>query len=64
MFSIFWVTISLSVRGLANWPVVVRRVQQYLDMLRAAGPLEWIFEEMKLIARTKYGAFDDVITNK
>ena len=37
MFSIFWVTVSLTIKGLANWMAVVKRVHEYLDMLRGYG---------------------------
>ena len=55
MFCLFWVTITLTDKGLANWMYVANSVFQYLNMLRIAGPQKWIFEEIKAAAELKYG---------
>ena len=38
MFSLFRVLVSLTSKGLANWPYVVEVVQRYLCMLVSVGP--------------------------
>ena len=71
MFSIFWVTVSLTIKGLANWMAVVKRVHEYLDMLRAygygagfgtgvgfeGGLPEWVFREIQQTSQMKFGKF-------
>jgi len=59
MFSIFWVSVSLTVHGVANWILVAKRVHEYIDMVRAQKPQQWIFEEAQSIARTRYDYLDE-----
>lgn len=59
MFSIFWVNVTLTVRGLANWILVARRVHEYIEMVRSSGPQKWIFDEAQQIARTRYDYLDE-----
>ena len=64
MFSIFWVTVSLTIKGLSNWMAVVKRVHEYLDMLRrygagagGGGLPEWVFREIQQTSQMKFGKF-------
>ena len=43
----FIVNVDLSEEGIEHVDDIVTLVFQYLNMLRAAGPQEWVFEECK-----------------
>jgi secreted Zn-dependent insulinase-like peptidase len=55
MFSVFWLQVTLTERGLANWMYVVGAIFKYLNMLRTAGPQKRIFDEIKQTAYNEYG---------
>ncbi len=55
MFALFWVTISLSTKGLANWIYVVQALYRYLHMLRMNGPQEWVHQEIQRASEIKFG---------
>jgi secreted Zn-dependent insulinase-like peptidase len=55
MYSLFWVSVTLTIKGLANWIFVAKRVHQYVALIRRIEPQEWIFREMQRIAQIKYG---------
>jgi secreted Zn-dependent insulinase-like peptidase len=42
-------------KGVANWIDLVHMVFLYLSMLRASGPQEYIFEEIKAVSEMKFG---------
>ena len=41
--------------GLANWPLVIRYIYDYMEIIKQAGPQQWVFDEMKNISQIKYG---------
>jgi hypothetical protein len=45
---LFGITVSVTDKGLVAWQEVVRVYLQYIAMLRAVGPQEWLFEELKV----------------
>jgi hypothetical protein len=45
--------------GLADWVSVAGRVFEYLAMLRAEGPQEWVYEEMRRIAEIDFEFQDE-----
>ena len=59
MFSVFAVSISLTVKGLANWTMVVQKVFEYIALLRVTGPLPWIFDEIKRVSAMDYHYADE-----
>lgn len=55
MFTCLELSVTLTERGIANWPLVVLIVHQYLAMLRHVGPQEWIFKELQRTHELSYG---------
>ena len=55
MFSVFWLTITLTEKGVANWIFVVKQVYDYIFMNKENKPQKWIFDELKLIASAQFG---------
>lgn len=54
-FSVFEVTVSLTVAGLANWMEVVGIIYEYLRLIDASGvPPQWIHDEMREMAELEY----------
>lgn len=57
-FALFEVEITLTAAGLHAGPglglAAVRLLFQYLQMLKAAGPQEWVWQESKLISDCKF----------
>jgi nardilysin len=60
MFTLFTANITLSNRGLANWPHVVKIFHSYLDMIRCTPVehLKYIHDENKAIDTIKFGKLD------
>ena len=54
LFSLMVMKVTLTRLGLANWMYVTRLVYDYLAMLVAEGPQQWIFDENCHIEKVKY----------
>lgn len=54
------VSITLTDLGLDRWQDVVTTVFQYIAMLKAAGPQEWVFEELRDASLMEYNFGQDV----
>lgn len=54
-YSIFAIQIKLTLEGFVNWIRVVKLVFEFVEIIRRAGPQEWIFQEIKSVEQTKYG---------
>ena len=48
--ALFAVTVTLTKRGLARWPEVAGLVHRFVGLLRGAGPLKWVFDEVAAVA--------------
>ena len=59
MFSIFLITVNLTSVGVANWLDVAQKVFEYLEMLRRAGPVDWIEEEIRKMSQVCFDYLDE-----
>lgn len=59
-FSNFYVDISLTKKGLANYEQVVEAVFQYANKIREAGPQEYIFKENNDLGKMQFEFQDKV----
>ena len=62
-FWLFEITVTLTDSGLEAEPgcglCAVRAVFRYLDMLKSMGPQQWVWDEMKAIARLKWDYLEE-----
>lgn len=54
MFSLFEISVTLTDKGFANWMEVVSLVHQYISMMRATGPQQWVHDEIRQLAEIYY----------
>ena len=59
LFSLFRIAITLTSKGLGNWPYVVDTVIRYIRMAMEEGPQEWIYSEIKNLAALDYDYLDE-----
>lgn len=55
VYTLFTLSISLTEKGIVNWPQVVCVVYQYLSMLKATPPQKWIFDELQQMTKIGFG---------
>lgn len=55
----FEVSINLTDAGVLVWAEVATVVFQYISMLRAEGPQEWVFNELKSVSYVGYNYGDE-----
>lgn len=53
-YSVFSVGIDLTQKGLENYEAIVIHLFQYINMLQAEGPKEWIFNELKDVSALNF----------
>lgn len=52
--SMFDISISLTVEGLKYYKEIIHVVFEYISLMRASAPQEWIFDEMKVMAEVNF----------
>jgi len=55
MYSVFSVSVILTLNGLINWITVISTIYSYINMMLSEGPQVWIFKELQLLAKIHYG---------
>jgi len=58
-FSVLSLAINLTVKGVINWLEVVKAIYQYLHCVWAAGPQQWILDELAQLALLEYDYQDE-----
>jgi secreted Zn-dependent insulinase-like peptidase len=56
LYSLFFITVTLTENGIANWIDVVRHVNEYLKMLQTQEPQQWVFDEIQKMSKISFGA--------
>lgn len=59
MFSTFAIEMVVTAKGLSNWINVAQIVFNYLDMLRANGPKQWIYDELAELAKIDFAYVEE-----
>lgn len=59
--SLFVINIKLTKLGLKNWPTIVQRVLQYIEMIKTIGIQQWVFDEIRDMANVSFSKSDSML---
>ena len=60
-FSIFQLSVILTVKGLVQWMRVTAIVYQYIHMLKEEGIQKWVFDELQQLGQIEFGGYSCVL---
>ncbi|EED35297.1 peptidase M16 domain protein [Luminiphilus syltensis NOR5-1B] len=58
--SMFYVSVGLTEKGVEEWQTIVSSVFAYIDLINAAGPEAWRFEQQRQLAESRFRFREDM----